>query len=269
MTHLPILTLDLARRIERRVAPEVTPPGQRPEPGAATVAKFGSAIAAKARGGRPRNQVFCFGHADLDRLEEILAFYAVDNLEPCFYLAPMGFTREVAGALDAAGFVQREFEQAILYGLPAPEVPLPPPGVSIERVTAANLEEFVRTTAEGFEWPPEWRDAAMDGLRRAFRPESYRFLARFKGEPAGVGSLRGVRDRIANLGGGAVVPLLRGKGCHLALVQHRLKVAHTLDCEWIQAGATFGSASFRNQQRAGLRLAYIESGWSRGPAGAG
>jgi hypothetical protein len=65
-----------------------------------------------------------------------------------------------------------------------------------------------------------------------------------------------------------VVPRLRGKGCHLALVQHRLKVAHTLGCEWIQAGASFGSASFRNRQRAGLRLAYIESGWSRGSVGA-
>ena len=27
--------------------------------------------------------------------------------------------------------------------------------------------------------------------------------------------------------------------------------------------ADFGSGSFRNQQRAGLRLAYIESGWRR------
>src|SRR5437763_913251 len=147
MPDVPILTLDLARRIERRVAPEVTPAEQRPEPEAATVAKFGSAIASKARGGRPRNHVFCFGDADLHRLEEILAFYAADNLEPWFYLAPMGFTREVAVALNSAGFVQREFEQAILYGPPAPEVPLPPPGVSIERVTADNLEEFVRTSA--------------------------------------------------------------------------------------------------------------------------
>jgi hypothetical protein len=87
-------------------------------------------------------------------------------------------------------------------------------------------------------------------------------LARYQGEAAGVASL-GRRDGVASLGGGAVVPKHRGKGCHLALVNHRLYAAHAIGCELVLGGASFGSASFRNQQRGGLRLAYVESAWSR------
>jgi len=262
MPQFPVLTSELARRIEGLIAPEVTASTKNLDPAAPIVAQFGRTIASKARGGRPANKVFCFGHEDLIYLDKILAFYAVDGLEPWFYLAPMGFTQEVAAALTAAGFAQRDFQQAILYELPRAEIPQPPTGVTVERVTAANLEEFVRTTADGFEWPGQWRDAAMEGTRSGFRTDSYHFLARFEGVPAGVGSL-GTRDGVASLGDGAVVPRFRRKGCHLALVHHRLHIAHAIGCGLALGAATFGSASFRNQQRAGLRIAYIESGWSK------
>ncbi len=258
---LPVLTTELARRIERSVAPEPTS-AEDPVPTAPKVTRFGQTIASKARGGRPSNKVFCFGPDDLGRLDEILAYYTVDDLEPTFYLAPMGFTREVAAALTAVGFSQRNFEQAILYGLPSRQPAPLTPGLAMERVTADILDEFVRACAAAFEWPAEWRDAAMEEGRRRFRADEYHFLARCEGEPAGVGALR-MRDGMASLSGGAVVPRLRGKGCHMALVQHRLRIAHEIGCDLVSGGADFGSASFRNQQRAGLRLAYVESGWSR------
>jgi hypothetical protein len=37
-----------------------------------------------------------------------------------------------------------------------------------------------------------------------------------------------------------------------------------LGCTLVTGAANFGSGSFRNQLRAGLRLAYVESGWRRG-----
>jgi len=40
-------------------------------------------------------------------------------------------------------------------------------------------------------------------------------------------------------------------------------VAYMLGSTLVIGSADFGSGSFRNQQRAGLRLAYIESGWRR------
>jgi GNAT superfamily N-acetyltransferase len=168
----------------------------------------------------------------------------------------------VAAALTAAGFSQQNFKQAILYGLPQTAPPQLPSDVVIERVTAASLDVFAHTTAEGFEWPNQWRDAAIDDVRRSFRPEAYHFLARFQGKPAGVGSI-GIREGVASLIDGAVVPESRRKGIHLALLHHRLNMAHTLGCTLALGGTVFGSSSFRNQQRAGLRIAYIENGWRK------
>ncbi|HEX6051293.1 MAG TPA: hypothetical protein VFZ21_18560 [Gemmatimonadaceae bacterium] len=264
MREVPVLTTELARRIERFVAPEVSlSQSTTPDPSAPCVAQFGKSIASKSPHAWPGNKVFCFGHEDVGRLDEILGFFAADLLEPTFYVAPMAFTREVSASLAGAGFVQREFEQAILYGLPEPTPPTLPAGIGIEPVTDANLEEFVRATADGFEWHASWREAAMEAVRTSVRPGVVHFLVRYNGVPAGVGSL-GVRENVASLGGGAVVPAFRGKGCHLALVHHRVHVAHTLECELVLGGASFGSGSFRNQQRAGLRVAYVESAWSRG-----
>ena len=262
MAPLPVLTSDLALRIERCVAPELTSAGESADRLTPRVAQFGRTVASKSKGGSPANKVFCFGHEDIGRLDEILAFYAVDGLEPTFYVAPMRFTRDLAAVLHDAGFVQREFEQAIMYGLPASKARPLPRGVTIERVTADNAEEFVRATADGFEWPPSWRDGAMETVRHSFRPAVRHFLVRYAGAPAGVGSL-GIRGSFASLGGGAVVPAFRRTGCHLALVHHRVHLAHTMGCDLVLGGASFGSGSFRNQQRAGLRLAYVESAWSR------
>ena len=260
--EVPLLTLDLTRRIERLVAPEPAVPALDAPPGSVTVAQFGRTIAAKAVGGRPSNKVFCFGPEDLPRLDDILAFYDADHLAPTFYLTPARFTSEVASALSTAGFAQVDFRQAILYGLPSSSLTSPPRDITIERVTADTLDDYVRTVADGFEMPAAWRDAAMTEIRGHFAPTDHRFLARLGGEPAAVATLR-VRDGVASLGGGATVPRFRNRGCHLALVRHRLDVAYLLGCTLVIGAAAFGSGSFRNQTRAGLRLAYVESGWER------
>jgi len=257
---IPLLTLDLTRRLERLVAPE--PALSSSASGAVTVAQFGRTIAAKAKSGRPSNKVYCFGPDDIPRLADILGFYAKDKLEPTFYLTPVGLTREVAAALTAAGFAQLEFEQAILYGPPSSELTSSPRHITIERVTEENLEDYVIALADGFEMPPSWRNAGIEEARRTFSADEHRYLARIDGEPAAVASLR-TREGVASLGGGATVPRFRGKGCHLALVRHRMDVAYMLGSTLVMGGANFGSGSFRNQLRAGLRLAYIECGWRR------
>jgi hypothetical protein len=259
---LPILTDEFGRWLEASLAPAATSTDRRPDPRAPEVVRFGEAVASRAQGGRPANKVFCFGHDDLHHLDEILKFYAEERLEPYFYLSPARFTTDVGAALADRGFYQSEFSQAILYGLPLRSAEGFPPGVTIERVTSENLEEYVLAKADGFEWHEGWRDDAMDGVRRGFRAEEYCFLARCEGSPAGVATL-GKRNALANLGDGAVIPQFRKRGCHLALIYYRLHLAYQLGCTLVKGAAFIDSPSFRNQQRAGLRLAYIESGWSR------
>jgi hypothetical protein len=251
--------------LERLVAPDLTAPGVKPPPDVPLVVCFGKTIAAKARAGRPSNKVFCFNVDDVARLDDILAFYTADALEPTFYLTPVSFHENVAAALAAAGFYQFQFQQAITYGVPSRELTGTPRDITIERLSAQNLDDYVTTMADGFEWAPEWREVAIEGTRKSFLPnEQHCFLARYRGEPAAVGTLR-VKDGVASLGGGATSPRFRRHGCHSALLRHRLDVAYLLGCSLVTSGADFGSGSFRNQLRVGLHLAYVESGWRRRP----
>jgi GNAT superfamily N-acetyltransferase len=264
MSFLPPLTKELTLRLERHIARGVVL-----DPDGATYAIFGQTVCSKSRSGRPRNKVFAFSREDMDLLPKILAYYGFHKIEATFYLSPAGFCGEVGAALASKGFVQREFEQAILYGLPDPTLPTLPAEMSIEPVTRENHSDYVATLAAGHEWDAAWRDAAMKDVAEKFAAEPaeitarrLRFLARIDGEPAGVGAIE-LRDGIASVAMGATVPKFRRRGVHTALLRHRLHLAHQLGAELVLSAANFGSGSFRNQQRLGLQLAYIEAGWRR------
>lgn len=262
MHDVPILTRELAQHLERLVAPEPTADSDPPDPTVPVVTQFGQTIASKAKAGAPSNKVFLFNEADIPLLPQILEFYRVDDLEPSFYLSPLTYSAAVGAVLRSAGFAMRDFQQAILYGAPTSQAAHFPPGVTVEPVTAANLAEFAQTMSDGFEWDPSWRDYAIRDTIRKFDPTKLSFLARCDGEAAGVATL-GRAGTVGKIAGGAVVPKHRGKGIHLALVRYRAHLAASVGCNLLSGGADYGSVSFRNQLRAGMRLAYVESGWFR------
>ena len=98
-------------------------------------------------------------------LGEILKFYEADGIIPRFYLTPMGFSPEVGEVMGAAGFCQTEFAQALLYGLPSAAPASPADGIAIQPVTHENLEEYVETSAKGFQWPIDWREETRSWSR--------------------------------------------------------------------------------------------------------
>jgi len=100
---------------------------------------------------------------------------------------------------------------------------------------------------------------ALAGYMRILTPA---FIARWRGEPTAVAAME-VRDGIASLQHGGTPPAFRCHGCHLALIHHRLHAAQQLGCTFVIGGAAFNSPSFRNQLRARLQIAYIESTWCR------
>jgi hypothetical protein len=259
MQTFPLLTTALAERIERNIVD-----GKLREFGedcARYCARFGNSFALKLPDQPWRDGVYCFGTDDLPQLNNILEYYACDGRTAVFHLAPMRFSTAVGRALTAAGFRPFDYSQTELYGLPSQAAVPAPSGITIENVNRDNVEHFVNVTAKGFGWAESWRDAAKERLsRRIVENGFHAFLARVDGVAAGAGVLA-VRNGIGDLCQGAVDPTLRGRGCHLALVQHRLHAAYRLGCELVVGGADFVSPSFRNQLRAGLRMAYIETTW--------
>jgi hypothetical protein len=256
----------IARRIERDVGEGAAAELQRDldegrAPGA-EVRHFGRTIALK-KDGWPGSQVFCFSTDDVEHLPEILAFFAHDA--PRFYLSSNGFSAQVGQALAAVGFYQDSLEQTLTYGAPHESLLPPAFGIEIQRVDGDSVELFLDVMADGFGWEPAWREAAKDKERRALKqPNYYPFLAYCDGEPAATGVLKANGD-LGNVVQGATVPRFRRKGCQLALLHHRLFEAGRLGCGLVVSGAAYGSSSLRNQYRAGLRMAYIESGWTKRP----
>jgi hypothetical protein len=261
MRELPILTTELTLQLERCVMPKETAPG---EVSGATVVRFGRTIASKQNSPWPPSGVFGFNGDDVDRLDEILAFFG--DIRPIFYLVQGGFGPAVGKALADAGYYLHDWKQTILYGLPATEPAKLPADVTIELVTDDTIDAAAEVAAEGNQWPPQWREGAMNGVRQSLHREHFQlFLARYQGQPAGIGNLSrsGASDSWCGLGGAAVIPALCRRGIHTALLQHRLHIAFELEYQLVVSGADFGSTSFRNQQRAGLRLAYIETAWKK------
>ena len=259
MPELPILTTELTLQLERHIAPLESAPGDVHDD---QIVRFGKTIACKHRGPWRPSKVFCFNGDDVGLLDEVLAFFG--DIEPIFYLAHGGFTPAVAQALTAAGFCMCDWTQTILYGLPAAEAAQPPPGITIEPVTANTIDAAAEVAAEGNGWAQPWREDAKDGVRQSIHREHFQlFLARYQGEPAGVGNFSPSRasEKWCGLGAGAVIPRFRKRGIHTALLRHRLHAAFSAGYEVVISGAKFGSTSFRNQQRVGLHLGYIETAW--------
>lgn len=138
--------------------------------------------------------------------------------------------------------------------------PLPewtqPPEITIVDVDANNVDLWADVATRGFfgSDPP----AAALGLATILRDasNSRRYLAQWDGEPAAAASLTLGSD-IAFFGGMATLAKFRGRGLQTALLRRRLLDA-TPGADLATIGAVPGSASHRNAERVGFRVAYSQ-----------
>jgi hypothetical protein len=70
-------------------------------------------------------------------------------------------------------------------------------------------------------------------------------------------------DGVALLAGACTIPQWRKQGAQLALLQHRLHVAAEHGCDIAMVATLPGSASQRNAERRGFRVAYTRTKWRR------
>ena len=222
---------------------------------------FGAATAFRMRGAPGWDfPNFCAG-ADPGQLDAILAFYRDAGIAPRFELTPGELTDDLGRALHDRGFYQFRVH-TMLYGPARPSGAPWPQGVTIHEVSQpADLEAFLDVTLAAFGLKPGATEGAKVNQRRwLHRPGWTLFLAKVDGRPAG-GAVLYVRDRIGHLAYAGTAEEFRGRGCQSALIEARLARAAELECELVTGAAYFGTASQRNQQRAGLNLACLQSIW--------
>ncbi len=137
------------------------------------------------------------------------------------------------------------------------------------RVRAIGKHEgelWARTTARGWSEFPELNDFLLElAPISTERRDSVAFVAELDSEPIATGVLC-LGGGVALLGGACTVPEARKQGAQNALLERRLEYAIDEGCDVAMVCTQPGSASQRNAERNGFRIAYTRIKWGLMPS---
>ncbi|MCI0341202.1 MAG: GNAT family N-acetyltransferase [Planctomycetales bacterium] len=256
---------DLARRLEeataRVTAASLAAVRSRPgNPSRVEIRERPEALAfvALARRVERMNGGLLLRRPETGELEELLAFFRERGVRPRLELLPEDRDTATATRLRAEGLGPRP-GLAVLWAVPAPRPDIP--GVRVREPEPRDQDAFAALSAAGFETAEEEaRERSADLAARPADPTRRIYVAELDGVPAGTAGLS-IQGGVASLTTASTLPALRRRGVHAALLARRISDAARLGCDVVSARAEPGSASYRNIERAGLRLAYAKAVW--------
>ena len=212
----------------------------------------------------PVTQTFCLGlfetatAAAVERLEE---FFAERGAPVCHEVSPLA-DPDLTSLLNERGYQPVEFTSVMFRPLSPSTFPARTRGEDVRVRVAGGGEHglWAETSARG--WSDSGYGDFMLGLARvsAARSGAVSFLAELDGRPVATGALS-LCEGVALLAGASTVPEARGRGAQLALLDARLRHAVEHGCDLAMMGALPGSASQRNAERQGFRIAYTRIKW--------
>jgi GNAT superfamily N-acetyltransferase len=266
MMDYPYSDAALSRRLERceaktNAAMVTARALLHPESGATWIERSGT-YAMYDGGGSPMTQTFGLGlfappaDEDLDALEE---FFTTRGAAVFHEVSPLAHP-ETLLLLSRRGYRPVELS-SILYR----------PLAALERTTEVRTriiepdeaDLWSATSANGWSEYPELGDFMHDlGRVTAMSRGTHAFLAELDGRAVAAGALA-MHDGVAILAGASTVPSERKRGAQRALLEARLQYAFEQGCDLATMGALPGSASQRNAERQGFRIAYTRIKWGR------
>jgi GNAT superfamily N-acetyltransferase len=215
--------------------------------------------------GSPLTQTFCLGMAapaDASTLDTLEEFFRSRGATVEHEVSPMALGQPLA-LLAQRGYVPVELT-SVMFRPPAAAGSATPEG-------SPHPVRVIDPAQEG----AAWTDAVADGWSET--PEVVPFVrdigevyghttgARcFAVEIEGViaaGGVLAVHDGVALLAGASTRPAFRRRGAQQALLDARLRRAHAEGCTLAMMCAQPGSASHRNAERQGFRVAYTRIKW--------
>ena len=200
--------------------------------------------------------------SDLDTLE---AFFQERGAHVHHEVSPLA-GQPLAAMLSARGYHPVEFSSVLFLPLHRHSDPSNPGPVRVRLIGKGEQDLWVRVAAEG------WRELTtlsdeMPQIMRILsgREGSLSFVAEWEGRPIATASLA-IHQGVALLAGASTVPEWRHRGAQRALLEARLAHARRAGCDLAMMCAEPGSASQRNAERQGFRIAYTRIKWGLGPA---
>ena len=135
--------------------------------------------------------------------------------------------------------------------------------IQVRSIADDEGELWAQTTAQGWSEFPELAGYLLEmGAVITQREGSILLLAELEGRPIATGVLC-LCEGVALLGGACTIPEGRRQGAQFALLETRLRYAAERGCDVAMMCAAPGSASQRNAERHGFRIAYTRTKWQR------
>ena len=216
--------------------------------------------------GSPLSQTFGFGlfspptHAGLDAIE---AFFSDRGAQVFHEVSPLA---DIQGLqlLNDRGYHPIELTSVMHLRLTpnrGASPRRPPSELVVRRVEPGGEDVWAETAARGWSETPEAAAFIRDfGGVSARARGTVCFVADWDGYPIAAAATA-MHDGVALLAGASTDPQFRGRGAQAALLDARLEHAASVGCELAMMGALPGSASQRNGERQGFRIAYTRIKW--------
>ncbi|HET6863558.1 MAG TPA: GNAT family N-acetyltransferase [Pyrinomonadaceae bacterium] len=132
--------------------------------------------------------------------------------------------------------------------------------IAVRLINDDEEDLWAQTAADGWNEYPELRDFLLELGKVNAQSESLSFIAELKGKAIAAGALT-INDDVALLAGASTIPEFRRNGAQLALLEDRLRYGAGHGCNTAMIAARPGSASQRNAERHGFRIAYTRIKW--------
>ncbi len=167
------------------------------------------------------------------RIDEIIAYHRERNIGFQWWVTPYDSPADLRERLEQHGLaLAGDAATMVRLGLDDLDVPTNS-DVGVEILDGHNeaaLEAVFHIIMVCFNMPQEGVDALRPGMIEHMRDEQFRkrevnYLARIKGQPAGVGRVQ-FRSGIAYMGGAATLPEFRGRKVYSTLLRRRMEDAH-------------------------------------------
>lgn len=199
-------------------------------------------------------------------LEKIENFFK-ERGAPVFHEVSPLAGLELVALLNERGYRPMEFTSVMYRAISREGDPAVPRNENI-RVRAIAEDEgelWAQVTAKGWSHLPELSEYLLElAPISTQREDSASFLAELEGQPIASAAMS-LSGGVALLAGACTIPAARKLGAQLALLDYRLRYAAEHGCDLAMMCAQPGSASQRNAERHGFRIAYTRIKWQLKP----
>jgi GNAT superfamily N-acetyltransferase len=257
--------LALARRLERtegRGNAAFVDAQARLEPSSGAIWKVaGGASVMFAGVGSPITQTFGLGlHEPLTDtdLAAIERFFTSRGSAVIHEVCPLAGV-DVFAKLAARGYKPVELSSVLFLQISTAAQIVRNPGLAVRKVDRDEIGMYGKVSAQGWSEHPELMPY-IEAFARLSVECATCFVAERDGQPIATAALF-MHEGTALLAGASTIPEGRRQGAQNALLDMRLQTAASLGCDLAMMVAAPGSASQRNAERQGFRIAYTRTKW--------